>query len=327
MLRILTLVATALAFIIVVLGAFVRLNDAGLGCPDWPGCYGHVGVPDEPAELAKARERFPDKPVEARKAWIEMAHRYLASTLGVLIVLIAALAWRTRGDTGQSIASPLALVALVVFQGMLGMWTVTLLLKPAIVTAHLIGGMATLALLAWLALRQFQDRARASIISTPWLRVTVILGLALLAAQIALGGWVSTNYAALACTDFPRCQGKWLPEMDPANAFHIVRDLGKTAQGELLSLQALTAIHWAHRVGALVSTLYLGLLGLLLLRRASEVRCAAFLLLALALQVALGIGNVLLGLPLTLAVAHNAGAALLLLALVALTYRLTAGQG
>jgi heme a synthase len=322
MYRNLIVAAAALAFFIVVLGAFVRLNDAGLGCPDWPGCYGHVGVPDEPHELAAAREKFPAKPVEAKKAWIEMVHRYFASALGLLILIIAVVAWQRRDAPPKARILPSLLVALVVFQGLLGMWTVTLLLKPAIVTAHLLGGLATLALLVWLALGQFERYGSPRIIGNRGLRLAAAAGLAILAIQIALGGWVSTNYAALACSDFPRCQGEWAPRMDFANSFHVKRELGMTASGELLSLQALTAIHWSHRMGALVSFVFLGLLGLAMLRDAQLRGIATALLAALGLQAVLGIGNVMMSLPLALAVAHNAGAAVLLVVLVAANYRL-----
>ena len=311
-------IAAVLTFGIVVLGAFVRLSDAGLGCPDWPGCYGHVAVPDEAHELATAQANFPHQPVEARKGWIEMIHRYFASTLGVLIIAIAAMSWRRRAV--QPLGLPLFLVGLVVFQGLLGMWTVTLRLYPAVVTAHLIGGMTTLAFLIWLLLRQYRSPSASP---QPYaMRSVARLALAVLAIQIVLGGWVSTNYAALACSDFPQCHGTWSPVADYANGFYPLRELGRTAGGELLQQDALTAIHWVHRIGALFTFLVVGYLGYRLFQRNEHRLMAAALCAALALQIVLGIANVLLNLPLPLALAHNAGAALLLVVLVTINYRL-----
>jgi heme a synthase len=318
--RSLIVAAACLAFGIIVLGSFVRLSDAGLGCPDWPGCYGRLAVPDEPRELEAAQARFPDQPVQQRKAWIEMVHRYFASALGLMILAIAVLAWRKREQLGQSPRLAFALVALVAVQGLLGRWTVTLLLKPAIVTAHLLGGMATLALLVLLALRQFATApARGS--AGPGLRLLALLAVAVLFAQIALGGWVSANYAALACQDFPSCNGEWLPQMDWRNAFHVLRELGKTAGGELLPLPALIAIHWVHRLGALITFFCLSLFGVWLCYTRGLRRAGAMLLAALLLQLGLGVANVWLSLPLPLAVAHNAGAALLLAILVIASFQ------
>ncbi len=313
--------STVLTFGIIVLGAFVRLSDAGLGCPDWPGCYGHVTVPDEAHELAAAQAKFPDQRVEARKGWIEMIHRYFASSLGLLIIAIAIMSWRRRAEGGR-IGLPLFLVGLVVFQGLLGMWTVTLRLYPAVVTAHLIGGMTTLALLIWLLMRQYRPAVLGGINRFQELQSPAKLALAVLAIQIILGGWVSTNYAALACTDFPRCHSSWAPAADYANGFYPLRDLGRTATGELLHLDALTAIHWVHRIGALLTFLIVAYLGYRLLVLQRFRRFGVALCGALVLQIFLGIANVLFSLPLPLAVAHNAGAALLLMLLVALNYRL-----
>lgn len=314
----LLLLATALALCVVVLGAYVRLSDAGLGCPDWPGCYGQLVVPHGEARVSSAQAAYPDKPLEHAKAWKEMAHRYLAGTLGLLILAISATAWVQRRRTGIPIALPTALLLLVVFQAMLGMWTVTLLLKPAIVSAHLLGGMATLALLAWLAHRQLdaspflyvgQDRDLL-----PWVR----LGLLILAVQIFLGGWTSSNYAALACGEFPACHGRWWPDMDFASAFHMLRALGEAADGAPLSQQALNAIHWSHRVGALVTLLYLGGLALATLGRPALLPQGILIIVLLTTQVLLGIANVVLQLPLPLATAHNAVAALLLVSMAVL---------
>ncbi|HRK77893.1 MAG TPA: COX15/CtaA family protein [Thiobacillus sp.] len=315
------LAALILAFGVVSLGAYVRLSDAGLGCPDWPGCYGkltpHHAVDAINAELAVR----PDGPVSHAKAWKEMAHRYFAGTLGLLVLAIAVLAWRGRRETNGSPALPAALLALIVFQALLGMWTVTLLLKPLIVSAHLLGGIATLSLLVWLWLRERGRFSHAYFARVDHLRTSAAFGLALVVIQIALGGWVSTNYAALACTDYPLCQGMWMPQMDFEHAFTLHRELGETASGELLPLTALTAIHWTHRTMALIVVVYLGWLVLRLLRTPGYAGMGMAVAGLLALQVALGIANVLLGLPLAIAVSHNAGAALLLVSLVALNYR------
>jgi heme a synthase len=310
--------AVVLTFIVIVVGAYVRLADAGLGCPDWPGCYGQMlGVPDEAHEVARAEQAFPGKNVDAGRAWKEMFHRYLAGTLGLLILAIAVLAWRKRREIGRSPWLATLLVLLVAFQATLGMWTVTMLLKPAIVTLHLLGGMATLTVLVWLALREIDPAAPPGARALrPW----AAAGLTVLVAQIALGGWVSTNYAALICPDFPTCNGQWAPAMDFANAFHVLRELGMTAAGAPLSHEALNAIQWSHRLGALVTVTYLGLLALWILRLPSLRVLGAVLLVLLAAQAGLGIANVLLRLPLVLAAAHNAVAALLLATLVVLNF-------
>lgn len=312
----LLLAASVLAFCVVVLGAYVRLSDAGLGCPDWPGCYGHMVVPHSETALQTAQQAYPDSPLDHPKAWKEMAHRYLAGTLGLLILAIAAIAWRARTHIRPHL--PGLLLALVAFQAMLGMWTVTLLLKPAIVSAHLIGGMSTLGLLVWLTHRRW---TRQPPVDEPGLRNLqpwAVLGLIVLALQIFLGGWTSTNYAALACTDFPTCQSVWVPPMDFGNAFHMLRELGETADGSALSQEALTAIHWSHRLGALLTFCYIGWLAHKVARTPGLRGLGLLMSGLLVLQVTLGIGNVLLRLPLPLAAAHNAGAALLLISLVVL---------
>ena len=317
--RRLILAALVLTATVVVFGAYVRLADAGLGCPDWPGCYGKLTPLHAEEEILRSHAADPHGPVSLPKAWKEMTHRYLAASLGLLIVLIAAVAWRLRNVRASAPWIASALVGVVVFQGLLGKWTVTLLLKPAIVTAHLVGGLTTFALLAWLGLRAW----RAPRIEAPAGVVGLArLGLLLLVAQVVLGGWTSTNYAALACTDFPTCQGSFWPPADYANAFHVVRELGMTADGEMLPLTALTAIHWSHRLGALVAGAVLFALAWLLSRHQPGQRLGLALLVALALQVGLGIANVVFGLPLGFAVAHNAGAALLVGLMVTANYRL-----
>lgn len=314
--------AACLTFAVVVVGAYVRLQDAGLGCPDWPGCYGQlVGVPQGAEEIQRAEQGFPQRPVEAHKAWKEMFHRYIAGALGVLLLAIAITAWWRRRALGQSPWLPTAIVMLVGLQATLGMWTVTLLLKPVIVTLHLLGGMAILALLSWLALRQATPAPLLA--GAQHLRPWAVLGLLIVVCQIALGGWVSTNYAALVCRDFPTCHGAWLPAMDFGQAFHIARELGMSAAGVPLSIEALTAIHWTHRVGALVTAVYVGALAVALTRIAGGWRYGGALAALLALQLGLGIANVLLTLPLPAAVAHNAVAAALLVMMVVINFALS----
>ena len=320
-------VATAcLAFVVVIVGAYVRLMNAGLGCPDWPGCYGELTPAHAQAEIDKAVEAQGGEhgPVSLRKAWKEMVHRYLAGALGLAILAIAIASWRSRVRALRSPVLPTTLLALVIFQAALGMWTVTLLLKPVIVSLHLLGGMATLTLLVWLALRQLDFRAATGNVATfaavrPW----ALVALAIVVVQIALGAWVSSNYAALACVDFPTCHGSWLPAMDFRHGFQLVRELGRTAAGDHLAYEALTAIHWTHRVGALVTFLYTGALAAVLLRTNGIARYGVLLGALIVAQVALGIANVLAGLPLAIAVAHNAVAAILLVTLVMINFALS----
>lgn len=318
--RSLLFLAALLAFGVIALGAYVRLSDAGLGCPDWPGCYGHlIGVPEAAHEQSAALEAFPGKPVETHKAWKEMLHRYFAGALGLLIALIAGQAWHRRRTHNQSPALPLILLGVVSFQALLGMWTVTLLLKPVIVSAHLLGGMTTLALLVWMLLAR-----RPASVAPPsgHLRILAILALASIIIQISLGGWVSSNYAALICADFPTCHGTWVPEMDFEQGFQMRRELGQTVSGEMLSAAALTAIHWAHRAGALMVALLGGTLAVALLLRPGWRLWGTLLGSMLLAQIGLGIANILLSLPLGVAVAHNAGAALLLALTLALNVSL-----
>ncbi|HUX62495.1 COX15/CtaA family protein [Sulfuricella sp.] len=322
----LVLMTTLLALCVVVLGAYVRLSDAGLGCPDWPGCYGRISPHHAAEEIAQAVAVLPDGPVSTHKAWKEMTHRYFAGTLGLLIAIIAVWAWRKRSLLAQSPVLPVVLVGLVIFQALLGMWTVTERLKPFIVSAHLLGGMMTLALLVWLAMRQFSGGYRMDRTSVGSLRGWAGLGLLLVFLQIALGGWVSSNYAALACAGFPQCNGVWWPEMDFSRAFRLVRELGMTADGSFLPREGLTAIHWVHRLGAYLVLLYTGWLAFRVMRIRS-MRGVAWVVMALLLtQLTLGICNVMLSLPLPVAVAHNGVAALLLGAMVMLNFRLSLGR-
>ncbi len=328
----LAMFVTAFALCVVILGAFTRLKDAGLGCPDWPGCYGHLMWPETEEQLARAAATFPDAPFEQAKAWPEMIHRYFASTLGLLIIFINLIAWQHRHTRGQPFKLPLFLLVLVIVQGLFGMWTVTLKLWPQVVTLHLLGGFATLSLLWLLGLRlKNAPWPQPSIPLLHWqaLRPLALTGLILVVCQIALGGWTSSNYAALACPDLPTCQGRWLPPtMDFAHGFNIFQEIGPNYLGGQMDGTGRVAIHFTHRVGAIVVALYLLYLVSRLYKYAGGPhlrRQANVILVLLALQLCLGLSNVFWLLPLAVAVAHNAGGALLLLSLVSLNYRLYRG--
>jgi heme a synthase len=312
--RRLALAGVLLALVVVVLGAWVRLSAAGLGCPDWPGCYGHLSVDSAAENVDTINQAFPHRPFEYHKAIKEMVHRYFASSLGLLILVLAGLAFRNREDPEQPVALPIALVALVILQGLLGMWTVTLLLKPLIVVLHLIGGLMTLSLLGWLAMpRPAPVEARSD------LRTLAGVGLLVLALQIVLGGWTSSNYAALACPDFPTCQNSYWPDMDAKDAFVLWRGLGIDYEGGVLDHPARVAIHFVHRLGAIAAAIILGMLSFLAWRRGPTpaVRTAGAMLgIVLIAQLILGPVMVMRALPLPLATAHNGVAALLLLATV-----------
>lgn len=313
--------AVVLALAVIVAGAFTRLSDAGLGCPDWPGCYGQLIAPQSEARLERAEARFPGAAVDVSKAWIEMGHRYAAGLLGLLILALAVIAWRVR-DASLPRASSTALLALVVFQALLGMWTVTLLLKPLVVTAHLLGGMATVALLFWLWLSQLQAPAAAA---PRGARGLALFAVVVLVLQVFLGGWVSTNYAALACVEFPTCHsGRFFPPMDVGEGFVLWRGLGQNYEHGVLDHPARTAIHVVHRLGAVVVTITLLALAALLLRRGAGGQRALGALLAVLLVTQLGVGMAIvqLHLPLPLATAHNGMAALLLLCMVAILHML-----
>ena len=322
MFRKIALFATLLALTVVVMGAYTRLSHAGLGCPDWPGCYGHIlGVPESSSEIDKANQDFPQRAVESGKAWKEMIHRYLAEGLGLLIVVLAIVAIKNRKDTKQALWLPIILVGLVIFQGLLGMWTVTLLLKPVIVMLHLLGGLSILALLWWLVLRSSQQQI---LIRKNSLTPVLAVGLLLLVVQILLGGWTSANYAALACPDFPTCQGEWWPETDFKEGFVFWRGLGQNYEFGVLDNPARTAIHLSHRMFAIAVAVFWLLLLLRIMKRNNSSsnlhQLATITLLLLFAQIALGISNVVMKLPISVAVMHNGGAALLLLSVVTLIY-------
>lgn len=315
----LAVLSATVALCVIVLGAWVRLSHAGLGCPDWPGCYGVLTWPDAAEEISAANQAFPERPVEVDKAWKEMVHRYLAGGLVLLVLLLNWRAWRGGYETAHLRLVAGIVLGLILFQAALGMWTVTLKLKPVIVMAHLLGGMSTFALLSWLAYRSSTRDPSAP----PRLRGWIVAGTVLLFGQIALGGWTSANYAALACPDLPTCTGQWWPNMDFDEAFVLWREVGVDYEGGILDQSARAAIHVTHRIGAVVTlTLLLGL-GLWL-RSFPRLRGPATLLLGLiSLQFILGLLNVYLHLPLPNAVAHNGVAALVLACLVFLLSRTT----
>jgi cytochrome c oxidase assembly protein subunit 15 len=318
----LTLFATLLALIVVSFGAFTRLTDSGLGCPDWPGCYGTLSVPESIDQIEMAQAVYPDSPVEPEKAWIEMIHRYIAGILGVMILVITFMSIRLRDQINYSLKWPFFLLGLVIFQAALGMWTVTLLLKPAVVSSHLLGGMTVLGILTFLMHRNYGTH-RENFVSNRFERKIIRFSLVLLFIQIALGGWTSTNYAALACTDYPTCHGSLIPEMDFSNAFTIFRELGVTSFGEPLSLEALHAIQWVHRVGAIVLLGYLLFVAYILKVNQGFNMWRNVLILVISLQFIIGIANLLLHLPIVLATLHNLGAALLVVILVGINSRIT----
>ncbi|HEU0282304.1 MAG TPA: COX15/CtaA family protein [Gallionella sp.] len=314
-----------LTFDLIMFGAFTRLTDSGLGCPDWPGCYGQADPMRAHADISAAEAAMPTGPVTVMKAWIEMIHRYLAMAIGVLIISIMVIAWRKWRQSGRKETrfSPLfatALFGFICLQGAFGAWTVTMKLQPIIVTTHLLLGMTLLALLTWLGARQ-TDHPPVSQAAAA-LRLPAALAAILLATQIALGGWVSSNYAALACTDFPLCQGTLWPPMDFAHGFALWRDLGKTASGEFLPFPALTAIHWTHRLFALAVIALVAWVALKALKIDGLHKTAHWLLAGIALQFTTGVLTVFLNFPLALAVIHNGGAALLVLLLAMLNYKI-----
>ena len=319
-------------FDLIVFGGFTRLTDSGLGCPDWPGCYGEANPFLAHEHIAAAEALMPTGPVTTVKAWIEMIHRFLAMGIGFMIIGLMAASWlewrRARARGGKPAHSPLLPTVMflwVCVQGAFGAWTVTLKLQPIIVTLHLLFGLTLLALAVWLGGREDnlmappQPAAPVAVLRT--LRPLAWLSGAVLLLQLALGGWVSTNYATLACSDFPLCNGQIVPEMDWQHGFTLWRELGKTAAGHYLPFSALTAIHWVHRNFALVVVLVLGYTGWRAWRLPGLHGTARNLALVLAAQATTGIATVFLNFPLPIAVLHNAGAAGLVLLVTMLNYK------
>lgn len=331
-LRVLTLVTLFLTFDLVIFGAFTRLTDSGLGCPDWPGCYGSASPVGAQLHIEAAQSAMPSGPVTHSKAWIEMIHRYLATGVGVLILTLTLVTWMARRELQRSTKKsspghllspwwPTATLLWVCLQGAFGALTVTMKLFPAIVTLHLLGGLVLLALLRAQSVRyaQAQEQSRPTILSTAARRF-LLAACALLGLQIALGGWVSTNYAVLACTGFPGCQGSFWPAMDFSQAFTLWRELGAGHDGGYISFQALTAIHYVHRLAAYAVFVVLMLLSFSLYSVPALRQQARWLAGLTLLQVATGLGNVVLGWPLLAAVAHTGGAAALVVVLTGIVF-------
>jgi len=323
-------VSVFLTFDLIVFGAFTRLTDSGLGCPDWPGCYGLANPFLAHAQIVAEEALRPTGPVTVFKAWVEMIHRYLAMAIGVLIVAMMAQAWYQWRKTRRAEYAPLLPTVLFFFvclQGAFGAWTVTLKLQPVIVTTHLLLGMGLLSLLVWYGGRQNHLGASTRTVvsaSPPAMRnIRLLAGAsaALLLLQLALGGWTSTNYATLACTDFPLCGGKLVPDMDFEHGFTLWRELGKTAAGHYLPFSALTAIHWVHRNVGLLVALVAGYTAWRAWEHAALHKTARYIAITLVVQIASGIATIYLSFPLVIAVLHNAGAALLVLLLTMLNYK------
>ena len=322
---------TLIAFVVIGLGAFTRLADAGLGCPDWPGCYGHLTWPQSAEDVQQAEKLFPNAPVDQQKTWPEMVHRYLASSLGLLAIALVVGAVRNK-SARQPLKHTVFLLVLVVVQGLFGMWTVTLKLWPQVVTAHLLGGFLTAATLWLLTLRL---SGKTWLISSPEKRAlrriysfSLIATLVLL-MQVALGGWTTSNYAAVACPDFPTCQQQWLPDLDLSKGFNVFQDIGPNYLGGTMANEARVAIHITHRIGAIVASIFVLIVTFRLFKASGHtaVRRMSFILLSgLCLQVGLGISNVVFHFPIAIAVAHNICGALLLLCMVTVLHRLYSCQ-
>jgi len=322
--RRLVFVSILLAIIVVTLGAYTRLTHAGLGCPDWPGCYGFVDVPETSHQITVAEQAFPDRPVEPEKAWNEMIHRYFAGSLGLFILAIAFLSFRNR-QQGTPLFLPLLILGVVIFQAALGMWTVTMMLMPVVVMGHLLGGFTTLCLLLLLYLRLNPYRVPGGDSSVRSLAKFGFIGIVILTLQIALGGWTSSNYAALVCVELPICQAGWQDELTFEESFHpIPPEKDSYEFGHLHHAERVT-IHVMHRFGAIITTLYLLWFSFMVFKKAHTQffkNSALGLVGILTTQVLLGMSNIIYSLPLSVAVSHNIVAALLMLMLIAITYSL-----
>jgi cytochrome c oxidase assembly protein subunit 15 len=320
----LVFVSVLLALVVVTLGAYTRLTHAGLGCPDWPTCYGLLDVPETAEQIAVAEQAYPQRAVETGKAWNEMIHRYFAGALGLLILAIALLSVKNRAQ-GTPLRLPLLILVIVIFQAALGMWTVTMKLMPIVVMAHLLGGFTTLCLLFLLYLRLKPHRINRSDFSIKKYGRFALLGIVLLTGQIALGGWTSSNYAALSCVELPICQSGWQEQMNFENSFDLIPPERESYEFGHLSHDERVTIHVVHRFGAIAITIYLTWLLLMIYFKAqtSTFKTSAVVVaVALITQLSLGVSNIWFSLPLSVAVGHNLVAACLMMALIALTYRL-----
>ncbi|WNC72035.1 COX15/CtaA family protein [Thalassotalea psychrophila] len=322
--RKLVFVAILLALVVITLGAYTRLTHAGLGCPDWPGCYGFIDVPETADKIAMAESAFPERPVEPAKAWNEMIHRYFAGALGLFIAAIFIFSFKHR-DKGLPLFLPLMLVCTVIFQAALGMWTVTMKLMPIVVMGHLLGGFVTLCLLYLLYLRLSSSRVPGGDYNLRKYQTFAFIGVVILTLQIALGGWTSSNYAALVCTQLPICQDGWMQQLTFANSFDLIPPERDTYEFGFLSHAERITIHAMHRIGAIVTTLYIAWLAISVFRNAQSSffkTNAIFIGFILTCQVALGVSNIVFTLPLPVAVSHNVVAALLMLSMIHLSYSL-----
>lgn len=304
------------ALLVVSVGAYTRLADAGLGCPDWPGCYGFLTVPEQASDISTAEARYPDAPVEIVKAWWEMGHRYIAGALLLLVASILVMAYRGREEEDTPLKLAAALMFVILWQAAFGAWTVTLKLWPQVVTGHLIGGFTTLSLMWLLFLRQGGLSKVVSALPRPNLLAKIAF--VAVVVQIILGGWVSSNYAALACYDFPSCDGTYTPDIDLQEGFNVFQSVGPNYLGGLMTNEARMAIHWVHRIGAIIVLLVVGALVVQTVKQVAVVGYA--LLVALLTQITLGVLNVIWVLPLLNATAHNTVGALLLLVLVTINF-------
>ncbi|UCX06301.1 COX15/CtaA family protein [Shewanella glacialimarina] len=306
---------------VILMGAYTRLSDAGLGCPDWPGCYGHLTVPNESHELAKVETHFPEHTIEPKKAWLEMIHRYIAGTLGLMVLVILIMCLKQREAPKKL---PIFISALIIFQAALGMWTVTMKLMPIVVMSHLIGGFALFSLLFILYLRTKPLRIPGGDTYARKLAPLAAIGLVVLVVQIMLGGWTSSNYAALACTTLPICEGNWIDNLRFADAFSPFQGDHPSFEYGVLDYPTRMTIHITHRIWGVFTAVMLVWLAFKLLKAQSSTMCtsAYLLILMVIVQVALGISNVVMNLPLGIAVSHNGGAALLLLTMVFINYAL-----
>lgn len=323
----LSAIAAALALVVVMLGAFTRLKEAGLGCPDWPGCYGQLTWPSTKAAIAQAQALYPDVAVSSEQAWPEMVHRYFAGTLGLMIFGLSGALLYYRKSLSISPWVPLGLISAVILQAVLGLWTVTWLLLPLVVMGHLLGGMTIFSLLVFSTLYWFgREKLQTHVTALPrcyfW---SAIAGVAIVFCQIALGGWTGANYAALACIDFPTCHGAWIPQLDSKTAFDLSSPIGVNYQGGALNSIARITIQFFHRLGALITSAYLiGFIVMLWQSKQQLLRRLAMVLGSILLvQVSLGILNVLWSLPIIVAVAHNGGGAVLLGMMVFMSFMLT----